>query len=88
MTPHEAAYAELAGFLVDLAGRLDQEHHDLIWDRLIRIDLRLRALQAGEPPPRSAARWRRRHRILPGLPGPDGAAPAAAKPVPGHGSSR
>lgn len=83
LTPHEAAYLELTGFLVELAGRLGREHHDLIWDRLIRTDLRLRALQAGEPPPRSAELWRRRHRVLPGLPGPAGPAPGAAKPAVG-----
>ncbi|WP_147041190.1 hypothetical protein [Skermanella aerolata] len=80
LTPHEAAYLELTGFLVELAGRLEREHHDLIWDRLIRIDLRLRALQAREPPPQTAELWRRRHRVLPGLPGPVGPAPGAGKP--------
>lgn len=79
LTPHEAAYLELTGLLVELAGRLGREHHDLIWDRLIRTDLRLRALQAGEPPPRSAELWRRRHRVLPGLAGPAGPAPTSGK---------
>ena len=87
LTPHEAAYLELTGFLVELAGRLGRAHHDMIWDRLIRTDLRLRALQAGEPPPRSAELWRRRHRVLPGLAGPRRAAPEAGKPNP-DGSSR
>ncbi|MGF7212572.1 hypothetical protein GGE65_007207 [Skermanella aerolata] len=87
LTPHEAAYLELTGFLVELAGRLGREHHDMIWDRLIRTDLRLRALQAGEPPPWTAELWRRRYRVLPGLAGPRRAAPEAGKPNP-DGSSR
>ncbi|MGF7206359.1 hypothetical protein GGE65_000920 [Skermanella aerolata] len=86
LTPHEAAYLELTGFLVELAGRLDREHHDLIWDRLIRIDLRLRALQAGEPPPRTAELWRRRHRVLPGLPGPAGPTSEAGDVPPDRGA--
>jgi hypothetical protein len=75
-------YVELTGFLVELAGQLDAKHHDLIWDRLIRIDLQLRAMQANEGPPLPAEHWRQRHRVLPGLAGPIGgpSAPDSRKP--------